>query len=272
MKCNHGVKKTYRLNIEDCPPINAAYNRETCPSRIISRPKLFEDCMNIFQNNLQSVKMVLSDRYVKFQSYKDGESSSDLTNKKLETELTLDVNDFDKYIIQSDGDMNLIFSLREMRSLLSFCELANQPIQLYFSDVGQPILAYIKMYNIFEADFIIATLKEEDNESDQSSQSLRGSQSQPYSQNNSRLNSQSQSSYSRNIGSHYSNSIGDVGDYSNSSRKIKSYTGERMEEEVYKTMKAKGSNHSDDGFIFLDDLNSGIEDNSDEDSDEVHSE
>ncbi len=45
-----------------------------------------------------------------------------------------------------------------------------------------------------------------------------------------------------------------------------------MEEEVYKTMKAKGSNHSDDGFIFLDDLNSGIEDNSDEDSDEVHSE
>lgn len=246
MKCKLGVKKTYRLNVEDTNPINAIYNREACPNRITSRPKLFEDCLNSFHNSLLSVTMSLSRRYIKFKSYVDSDSgNTNLLNRKLETELTLDTNDFDKYILQGENEIDLTFSLREMKALLAFCETANQPIQLYFSEIGQPIIAYTKMYNLFESDFVIATLKEgqDDEKTDESSQSSKASVS-------------SQKSYSNFKTSDYVLTKNDS-------------LSDRMETEVYKAM--GGSNTLDGDAIWLNDLDKDLESKDLEDSDEVHS-
>lgn len=251
MKCKLGVKKTYRLNVEDTNPINAVYFRDSCPNRLASRPKLFEDCINNFHSSLLSITMSLNRQYVRFKSYSDNDISdnADIVNRRLQTEMTLDANDFDKYIIQGESDIDLTFSLREMKSILSFCESANQPIQLYFSEVGQPMIAYTKMFNLFESDFVIATLKDgmdEDRAEESTQSSNKSSAYSQMSQNN---------FYSGNIG--------------NSKSGVSSI--DKMENEVYKAMGGSGSNTLDDGAIWLNDLDKEMEYGFSDDSDEVHS-
>jgi hypothetical protein len=161
MFCRLGVKKTFKLNIEDSNPVTASYSKEESMHRMIVRPKLFEDCIANFATSVSEISLKLSRTSVLMRSGEDGgEESVDPTKKTLLTELTLDVKDFEKYELEPGSDaFDLVFSLRDVRPVLQFCELATVPIQMYMMGPGQPIVLSVKMYNLFEADFVLATLQ-----------------------------------------------------------------------------------------------------------------
>lgn len=179
MNCKLGVKKTFKLNIEDSNPISASYSKEDAAHRLIVRPKLMEDCVANFAANVTEVAVKFGRLDVHMKSTEEGieDSSHDPTKKTLLTELTLNVKDFEKYELDPNSDaFELIFSLRDTRPVLQFCELVGVTVQMYMTGPGQPLVLSGKAFNVFEADFVLATLQGSSaNHSTQSSQaSTRG--------------------------------------------------------------------------------------------------
>jgi hypothetical protein len=66
-----GVKKTttYKLNIEDCEPLQAVYSHESCPHKIISRAKLLVDSISNFTGPIEEISLILTKNYVKIRSF-----------------------------------------------------------------------------------------------------------------------------------------------------------------------------------------------------------
>jgi hypothetical protein len=84
-----GVKKTtYKLNIEDCEPLQAVYSHESCPHKIISRAKLLVDSISNFTGPIEEISLILTKNYVKIRSFFDDQKKQeDLLSKTLQTEL-----------------------------------------------------------------------------------------------------------------------------------------------------------------------------------------
>lgn len=179
MNCKLGVKKTFKLNIEDSNPITASYSKEESPHRLIVRPKLMEDCVANFAANVSevAVKFGRADFHMKSTEEGTEDHSHDPTKKTLLTELTLNVKDFDKYELEPGCEpFELIFSLRDTRPVLQFCEMVGATVQMYMTGPGQPLVLNGKLHGVFEGDFVLATLQGSTTHSTQSSQatSTRG--------------------------------------------------------------------------------------------------
>jgi cell cycle checkpoint control protein RAD9A len=158
LSSRNGIKKTtYKLNIEDCEPLQAVYSHENCPHRLVSRAKLLVDSIANFTGPIEEISLILTKNYVKIRSYFEDQKKPELLTKTLQTELTLDTHDFEKYDLNCEH-IELTFSLKEMKAILGFCEVANQPIALYVDEGGKPLLLSVRMLHAFEADFVLATL------------------------------------------------------------------------------------------------------------------
>lgn len=57
-------------------------------------------------------------------------------SKILHTELTIDPRDFQEYSVGSEPG-EITFCLKEFKALLSFCEVAGQPIAIWFEQGGR---------------------------------------------------------------------------------------------------------------------------------------
>ena len=73
------------------------------------------------------------------------------------TEIVVDSADFDMYSVRP-GAQELTFSLKELRAILVFCEVSGQPVSVYFSEPGQPILWTVNCFDALVVDFVLATL------------------------------------------------------------------------------------------------------------------
>lgn len=131
-----GVKKTYKLNVEDCEPLQAVYSHENCPHKIVSRPKLLIDCIQNFAANIDEITLVLTRQWVRVKSFIDDQKSDDLAQKSLLTELNIDPQDFERFDLNADS-VDLTFCLKEMKAILGFCEVATQPISLFMDEPGK---------------------------------------------------------------------------------------------------------------------------------------
>lgn len=173
MNCRLGVKKTFKLSMDDSNPISATYNKDEAIHRLIVRPKLLEDCVSNFASSVSEMSVKFSKTSVLMKSGEESgeEGGMDPTKKHLLTELTLNVKDFEKYELDPNADaFELVFSLRDTRPILQFCEVAAVPLQMHMMGPGQPLVISVKMYNVYEADFVLATLAGSTNNSTQSSQ------------------------------------------------------------------------------------------------------
>ncbi|XP_049848952.1 cell cycle checkpoint control protein RAD9A-like [Schistocerca gregaria] len=162
MHCKLQIKKTFKFNLEEGNPVSASYNKEACTSRLIAHPKLFEECVANFASNIEELSLTLCRETVRLKSVvpEKVDSANDPIKKHLVTELTLSTNDFERYRLSANVDtLELILGLRELKAILSFCEVMMQPIQMYMAAPGDPLIISTKAYSLFEADFIIATLQ-----------------------------------------------------------------------------------------------------------------
>jgi hypothetical protein len=122
-------KTTYKLNIEDCEPLQAVYSHESCPHKIISRAKLLVDSISNFTGSIEEISLILTKNYVKIRSFFDDQKKQeDLLSKTLQIELTIDPHDFEKYELKSDH-VEVTFSLKE-KDLIEFFVVSNK-VEIY---------------------------------------------------------------------------------------------------------------------------------------------
>lgn len=184
--CKYGITMTHSLNYEECDIMHAIYQKNTL-NRWVATPKLIREWLNYFYHRLEEISMICSDGVIKFKSYIDDTTTKeDLTDRPLQTEIIIDPSDFDVFSVICD--VELTFNFRELKAILYFCESLEYPVKALFERDGQPIIFTVNSSNLFEADFVLATLTQENN-NEYSSQSLTQSQSQI----NSDISSQQQS-------------------------------------------------------------------------------
>ena len=98
----------------------------------------------------------------------------------LMTELVVDAADFEMYSVRP-GVQELTFSLKELRAILNFCDVSGQPVSVYFSDPGQPILWTVNCFDALVVDFVLATLVSTGDSASQQQGQQQSSSSQPFS-------------------------------------------------------------------------------------------
>lgn len=49
MHCKMGIKKTYKLEVEECEPLQAVYAKEACPNRMQVQAQTLNLCLQNFQ-------------------------------------------------------------------------------------------------------------------------------------------------------------------------------------------------------------------------------
>lgn len=185
--CNLGIKKTYRLTFEECEALQAVYSKDNCPNKITSRPRLLIDVVQNFHSGLDEISFQITEKMFKVKSFIDEDKRSQ-PSKILHTELTIDPRDFEEYSVGTEPG-EITFCLKEFKALLGFCEVAGQPIHIWFEQGGRPILFSVNFFNAFDVDFVMATLLDGQGSSSQSDSSQSSSQSSSSSQ-------QSKQSYS----------------------------------------------------------------------------
>jgi len=156
LQCKMGIKKTYRLTFEECEALQAVYSKETCPNKLVSRPRLLIDIVNNFHSNLDEISFVVTEKMFKVKSYIDDEKKTG-PNRVLQTELTVDPKDFEEYTCNTNAG-DITFCLKEFKALLQFCEAAGQAISIWFEQGGRPILFSVNFFAAFEIYFVLATL------------------------------------------------------------------------------------------------------------------
>eukprot|EP01097_Dermamoeba_algensis_P012152 TRINITY_DN997_c0_g1_i2.p1 TRINITY_DN997_c0_g1~~TRINITY_DN997_c0_g1_i2.p1 ORF type:complete len:434 (-),score=102.74 TRINITY_DN997_c0_g1_i2:1587-2888(-) len=156
LNCKLGVKKVYRLTYGDGDGLQALYNKEACPNKIVARASLLIESFNNFHKHVEEITMTISKRSLTLKSYFD-DNKGNKHAAILNTELTLFSHDFDEYHVEREG-VELTFCLKEVKAILSFCEVLGQPVSIFYERGGRPILFAINCYNSLEADFVIATL------------------------------------------------------------------------------------------------------------------
>jgi hypothetical protein len=162
LHCKQGVEKKYRLPVEESAAHKAIYNKIT-PHRIVSRPRTLQDCINNFHSGMEEITLVPLIHQLKLKSFVDdsaplaGRGLKVESNAVLLTELVVDSADFDLYSVRP-GAQELTFSLKELRAILGFCEAAGQPVSIFFSEPGSPILWSVNCFDALVVDFVLATL------------------------------------------------------------------------------------------------------------------
>eukprot|EP01127_Copromyxa_protea_P024378 TRINITY_DN9565_c0_g1_i2.p1 TRINITY_DN9565_c0_g1~~TRINITY_DN9565_c0_g1_i2.p1 ORF type:complete len:272 (+),score=65.10 TRINITY_DN9565_c0_g1_i2:153-968(+) len=180
MHCKMGIKKTYRLEVEDCDPLQAVYARESCPNRMQVQAQTLNMCLQNFPGGLDEISMVLHPDKVIVKSYVDNKKTEEaLMRKLLLTEMTLNPNDFEVYDFNTNKKVTLTFCLKEMKAILSFCEKQPQPLSFYMDVEGKPVLVSVGMANTFEADFVLATLIDPEEDESQATASQSSTRNYP---------------------------------------------------------------------------------------------
>ncbi|ORX52617.1 Rad9-domain-containing protein [Piromyces finnis] len=177
LDCKYGIKKTHYLNYEDSDIMHAIYQKNTI-NRWVATPRLIREWLNHFYHRLEEISMVCIDGIIKFKSFiDDSVAKEDLTDRPLQTEIIIDPSEFELFNVVYN--VELTFNFRELKAILYFGEALGYPVKAFFERDGQPIIFTVNSSNLFEADFVLATLThDDDNEYNQSQSSQLNAQYQ----------------------------------------------------------------------------------------------
>ncbi|KAJ1966087.1 hypothetical protein IWQ62_002510 [Dispira parvispora] len=166
MGCKHGVAKHYRIFYEPCEALYAVYSKDQCPNRWLVSPKLMGEWISHFNTKLDEITIICSPESVVIQSFAEGgfaaiaegTSARDAIKQSLQTQLQVDVEDFDVYEVRHHAE--LTFNFKEFRALLGFAEQLNLPLMTYFDVPGKPVLFSLQSTDHMSVDLVLATLTE----------------------------------------------------------------------------------------------------------------
>ncbi|KAJ3064554.1 hypothetical protein HDU98_012042 [Podochytrium sp. JEL0797] len=167
-----GVRKIYQLHYQATEPLKATFSKQACTNAFSASPKIIQDWLTFFSYKLDEVSIgcvvganegPVSKKVVMIKSFSEGVESSgmgtqgdaDVANRSLSTEISVDLDDFDSFDVF--GDVEVTFSLKDLKTALGFADGIGQSIEAHFIGPGQPIIFSTSQPNIFNADFVLAT-------------------------------------------------------------------------------------------------------------------
>ncbi|CEP02221.1 unnamed protein product (mitochondrion) [Plasmodiophora brassicae] len=113
-------------------------------NNLSANPKVLSRVLGHFHANIEDITLLLSKDEVVIKSYldplaPDGDSNS---ASVLQTAIRLRPDDFDRYHVgdDPDGPISLTFPIKEIRSMVTFCEAVNEQLFLYCTRQGDPVL------------------------------------------------------------------------------------------------------------------------------------
>ncbi|KXS22092.1 hypothetical protein M427DRAFT_164165 [Gonapodya prolifera JEL478] len=158
--CKYGITKTHKLHYESATLFQAIYSTATCRNQWVASPKVINDWLKYFHQKLDEVTIMCSATSVGLKSFTEGTpGDSDLTKRSLQTELSIDPTDFESFTIALDA--NLTVKLKELKAVLAFADNMNQGVTAFFDHSGQPLTFRIYSSDNYTADFVLATIDEE---------------------------------------------------------------------------------------------------------------
>ncbi|KAJ3035058.1 cell cycle checkpoint control protein rad9a [Rhizophlyctis rosea] len=172
-----GILKTHKLQYEPAKPLNLVYSKHTCKHRWTANHKVIHEWLSHFQAKLEEVTMWCGNDSMALKSFTEGWGGTDKNapgQRSLQTELQVDVGDFDLYEVRND--VVITFTLKYLKAILSFAEAMGQPVTAYFDASGQPITFCVSQSSpeLYIGDFVLATTNNgDDQESEFASQSSR---------------------------------------------------------------------------------------------------
>jgi len=153
LSCKRGIKKTSKVAFEQSEALQAIYSKDSCPIRVVARPKQLVEGLPNFHSHLDEISVVVSKDGLHLKSHAEDAKGA----KILHTELHMDQSDFEEFI--TDGEVvDVTFSLKEFKAVVSFCEAIQSSCILHIEKSGRPMLLTTKYFNLFDADFVLATL------------------------------------------------------------------------------------------------------------------
>ncbi|KAI8608771.1 Rad9-domain-containing protein, partial [Chytriomyces sp. MP71] len=176
LQCKHGVKKIFHLHYQSTEPLKASFSKEACTSSFSASPKIVQDWLTYFSLRLEEVSLAYaggddeagsnSKKVVNFKSFTEdalvgafpsqaSQTEFDPTKRSLSTEISVDIDDFDTFDVYDN--VEITFSLKDLKTTLSFADSINQCISAHFIGPGQPIIFSTNQENIYSADFVLAT-------------------------------------------------------------------------------------------------------------------
>ncbi|XP_076805963.1 cell cycle checkpoint control protein RAD9A-like [Clavelina lepadiformis] len=153
LKCRHGITKTHQLTFQECDSIQAVFAKDLLPNILKCEHKLLSDVVVNFSPSLEEISLCVTPCRVNMKSYTDSDDEASLT---MRTEMSLNPEEFADFQIGVDTDVT--FSLKDLRAILAFCDVACIPIQLFFEGGGKPLIFTVEQENYFRANFVLATI------------------------------------------------------------------------------------------------------------------
>ncbi|XP_058806198.1 cell cycle checkpoint control protein RAD9B isoform X2 [Phymastichus coffea] len=166
LKYKNNVMKTHLLTIIDSETIKANYKKDGTANQVCIQPKVLNDVVQNFQQNLIEITFEVQKDKALIRSYID-ENSNIIESR---TQLVFGGGEFDSYAIEFET--TITFCLKELRAILHFSEALQHPIEIYFDRPGKPVV-FICKSDTLETNLVLATLNPETDSVSQSTASSR---------------------------------------------------------------------------------------------------
>ncbi|KAI8916909.1 Rad9-domain-containing protein [Entophlyctis helioformis] len=157
LHCRFGVMKTHKFNYELVEPIKLVFSdNQDSRSQWMASPRMIHDLLSHFQQKLKEVTITCDVNLFSVRSHEETFVPDSTTIvRSLETEIRVDVTDFDLYHVFGEGD--LTFELKDLKTVLAFAESIELPIKCTFDFEGGPLCFSCKpTSNSFEVDIVLA--------------------------------------------------------------------------------------------------------------------
>ncbi|XP_052261142.1 cell cycle checkpoint control protein RAD9B-like isoform X8 [Dreissena polymorpha] len=172
--CRHGIVKTHNLAFIECETLQAVFAKDMCPNSLTAASKLLCDAVMNFQNTQEEITLIVSPQKIVLKNYVEDEPDP---NKVMHTNLSLEPEEFDN--CQVGVDTEVTFCLKELRAILAFSEVTTLPLTLTFETAGRPIVFTIDSDSTFEGNFVLATLADQQTQSQAATHARTATQKRP---------------------------------------------------------------------------------------------
>lgn len=155
--CRYGIKKTYNLSFQECEALHALFNKNTSIVHLTCSHKLLSDCTQHFNPSVAEVCLRVVPEHALLTNFVEDDADM---GKVLLTELKIANSEFERFDVALEREVT--FCLKELRAILTFQDAVALPLDIYFDDPGNPIIMSVPGDGTFQADFVMATLVDND--------------------------------------------------------------------------------------------------------------